>query len=283
MDASVDAYAISLILTAAFLHAIWNAMVKGAGDRFISIGLVATGNALFGLVLALFFPAPAAESWPYIAMTIALHLAYFICLIKAYEFGDFSQMYPIARGTAPLIVALAAMPLAGEAFGTGAWAGILTISSGIIFLALSSGRNPARLKAVIAAVLTGFTIAAYTVVDGMGVRLSGSPAGYIGWSFALQISLGLGFLFIRRRALPALSHRQWLFGLSGGLISGLSFAIVIYTMSFTKLGAVSAIRESSVVIGALIGVVWFHERPWRPRLGAALLVAAGIVLLGVAG
>ncbi len=282
MGGSVGLFAISLILTAALLHSIWNAMVKGAVDRYVSIGLVATGNAIFGIFLALVSPPPAIESWPYIGMTIALHLGYFICLIKAYEFGDFSQIYPIARGTAPLIVALVAIPLAGESFANAAWAGIVIISAGIIFLALSGKASPGSSGSVVAALFTGLTIAGYTVVDGLGVRLSESAGGYIGWSFGLQITLGIGFLLWRREMLPDLSPRQWLTGLGGGLISGLSFAIVIYTMSFTKLGAVSAIRESSVVIGALIGVIWFGERPWHTRLGAAVMVAAGIVLLGTA-
>jgi len=277
-------FAILLILGAALLHALWNAVVKGSNDRAISIGLIAIGNALFGIVLAFFVAPPEPASWPFIALTILIHLGYFLFLISAYRLGDFSQMYPIARGTAPVLVALGAFIFAGEVLSTTALVGLLTVSLAIAFLAFANGSridDKRRIdpKALAAALMTGVCIASYTIVDGLGVRASGSPLGYIGWSFGLQISLGIGFLWFRREHLRSLSFAAYRNGLIGGLISGLAYAMAIFAMTLTSLGAVSAIRESSVIIGALIGVAWFGERPWKPRVLAAIAVAGGIVLL----
>jgi drug/metabolite transporter (DMT)-like permease len=272
-------FAIALILSAALLHALWNAVVKGSGDRGITIGLVAIGNAMFGMALALFADPPAVESWIFIGLTIAIHVFYFVFLIMAYRLGDFSQVYPIARGIAPVLVALSAMVFTGEHLPPLAWAGLLTVCLGISVLVFTRGGLQASPAAIGAALLTGVSIAGYTIADGMGVRASGSPIGYIGWSFGLQVFLGIGFLIWRRKKLKLLSLRGYVAGLVGGLISGMAYALAIYAMNLTTLGTVSAIRESSVIIAALIGVVWFGERPWLPRLVAAVIVAAGIILL----
>lgn len=268
-----------LILGAALLHALWNAVVKGSGQREISIGLIAIGNALFGIVLAFFVEPPSPESYPFIAGTIAVHLFYFLFLIAAYRLGDFSLVYPIARGVAPLLVAIGGMLFAGEFLSTSGWAGLLLVCFAIGFLVLARGKVPSDPRAVAAAILTGCCIATYTIVDGLGVRVSGSPLGYIAWSFGLQIFLGIGFLIYRLARLRSVSRNTYVAGIVGGLISGLAYALAIYAMSLTSLGAVSAIRESSVIIAALIGAIWFGERPWKPRLFSAILVAGGVVLL----
>jgi drug/metabolite transporter (DMT)-like permease len=272
-------FVLALILTAALLHALWNAVVKGSGDRGITIGLVAIGNAVFGIILIFYAEPPSVESYVFIALTIFIHIFYFIFLILAYRLGDFSQVYPIARGIAPVLVALVAMAITGETLPPLAWAGLLTISFGISILVFSRRGLQASPAAIGAALLTGLSIAGYTIADGMGVRVSGSPIGYIGWSFGLQVFLGFGFLIWRRNKLKMLSPRGYAAGLVGGLISGMAYALAIYAMSLTTLGTVSAIRESSVIMAALIGVVCFGERPWLPRVVAAIVVAGGIILL----
>lgn len=289
-------FALILILTAALLHAVWNAIVKGSKDRGITIGLVAIGNALFGWMLVPFSPIPDPGSWIFIALTIFVHLFYFLFLISAYRLGDFSQVYPIARGVAPLLVATGGMIFAGEYLPLSGWAGVGLVSFAISLLVLSSarktliegagalvqgGRDNRAGKAVGAALMTGVCIASYTIVDGLGVRASGTQPGYIGWSFGLQIILGAGFLFWRREYLHTLSMRDYSAGIFGGLVSGLAYGLAIYAMSITTLGAVSAIRESSVIIASLIGVIWFGERPWKIRVLAAVIVAAGVWLLAL--
>jgi drug/metabolite transporter (DMT)-like permease len=274
-----SAFAILLLLSAALLHAVWNAIVKGSSDRGVTIGLVATGNAMVGVLALAFVPVPAAESWIFIALTVAIHLFYFSFLILAYRLGDFSQVYPIARGIAPFLVAVGAMVFAGEFLSAGGWAGLILISLAISLLVFARSRVPVDRIAIGAALLTGVCIAAYTIVDGMGVRTSGAPLGYIAWAFSMKLSLGIGFLFWRRSALAGFGLKHYAAGIGGGVISGTAYGLAVYAMSVTTLGSVSAIRESSVIMAALIGVIWFGERPWLPRLLASTMVVAGVLLL----
>ncbi len=179
-------FAIGLILCAAVLHAVWNAMVKGSADRVIALGLINLGHGLVGIVMVVLYLPPAREAWPFIVASTFIHYFYYGFLLVAYRFGDLSQVYPIARGVAPVLVALGAQFFAGEVLPPVAWAGILIIS--VAIGAQTFGRRGARINAgaLAAAVLTGITIASYSVADGMGVRVSGSPLGYIGWLFALE-------------------------------------------------------------------------------------------------
>ncbi len=275
-------FAIGLILCAAVLHAVWNALVKGSADRVITLGLINLGHGLVGIVLVMLYLPPAREAWLFIAASTFIHYFYYGFLLVAYRFGDLSQVYPIARGIAPVLVALGAQFFAGEVLPPVAWAGILIISAAIA--AQTFGQRGARISsgALAAAVLTGVTIASYSVVDGMGVRASGSPLGYIGWLFALESVSTVVLLGARWDKLRDYPVKYYLIGVGGGLISALAYGLAIYAKSLTSLGTVSAIRESSVIIAALIGVVWFGERPWKLRMISALFVVAGIVLLATA-
>ena len=275
--------AIVLVLAAAFLHAFWNALIKGASDRILTMGLINLGHFFPSLAIVYYYLPPAQEAWPFLVASTIIHFFYYGFLLVSYRFGDLSQVYPIARGVAPVMVALGAQLFVGEVLPLVAWAGILLVSFGVgtLFLDKTNGKVPAR--AVAAAILTGITIASYSVVDGMGVRVSGSPLGYIGWLFLLESIAGFAFLFYRRRVLADVTLKRYAIGLTGGLISGLAYGLAIYAKNLTTLGTVSAIRESSVIIAALIGVIWFGERPWRLRLIAALIVACGVILLATSG
>ena len=275
-------FALALILCAAVLHALWNAVVKGSTDRVITLGLINLGHGLVGVVMVLLYLPPAREAWLFIAASTFIHYFYYGFLLVAYRYGDLSQVYPIARGVAPVLVALGAQIFAGEVLPPVAWAGILIISLAIG--AQTFGRPGARINAgaLAAAILTGLTIAAYSVADGMGVRASGSPLGYIGWLFALEAVSTAVLLGVRWKRLRDYPVKHYLIGVGGGLISALAYGLAIYAKSLTSLGAVSAIRESSVIIAALIGVVWFGERPWKLRMVSVVFVAIGIVLLATA-
>ena len=277
-ELGVPPLALALVLSAAVLHATWNAMVKGAGDRVVAMGLVNFGHGLLGLAMVVTFLPPAPESWPFIAASTIIHFFYYGFLLLAYRHGDLSQVYPIARGSAPLLVSLGGWLLAGETMAPQAWAGVLLVSAGIGLLYFMKGEAPDRVT-LVAALLTGFTIAAYSVADGLGVRASQSPLGYIGWLFLLEWIAGFGLMAMRWRHLHAIRARSVAIGLAGGFISAAAYGLVIYAKTLTQLGAVSAIRESSVIIAALIGAVWFHERPWKSRLLAAIVVAAGVMLI----
>lgn len=269
--------AIPLILAAAVLHATWNAMIKGAGDRMVTMGLINLGHGALGTVLVLLYGAPMRESWGFIVASTVIHFFYYGFLVLAYRLGDLSRVYPIARGVAPLLVAIGGFLFAAEVPTALTFWGLLLVCAGIGLLMLE--RGPSDRKAVLAALMTGFTIAAYSVVDGLGARASGNVLGYIGWLFVLECIAAFGFLWLRRGVLGGLSLGVWLTGLAGGLISAVAYGLAIYAKTLTGLATVSAVRESSVIIAALIGVIWFGERPWRLRLTAAVVVALGVVLL----
>jgi drug/metabolite transporter (DMT)-like permease len=275
-------FAIGLILCAAVLHAVWNALVKGSADRVITLGLINLGHGLVGAVMVVLYLPPARESWPFIAASTFIHYFYYGFLLVAYRYGDLSQVYPIARGVAPVLVALGAQFFASEVLPPVAWAGILIIS--VAIGAQTFGRRGASIStsALAAAVLTGITIASYSVADGMGVRVSASPLGYIGWLFALEAVSTAVLLGMRWDNLRDYPLKNYLIGIGGGLISALAYGLAIYATSLTSLGTVSAIRESSVIIAALIGVVWFGERPWKLRMISVVFVVIGIVLLATA-
>lgn len=279
----MSAFALTLVLSAAVLHASWNALVKAASDRALVIAAVAAAHGIAGLLMILVATPPAAASWPSIFISTLIHYAYYVLLFQAYRLGDLSQVYPISRGLAPALVALGAFLIIGETLTPQGWAGLAAISLGIGLLALQRGAAHADRRAVGAAVLLGLTIAGYSVADGIGVRLSQSPLGYIGWLFLLESPVMLAILWNRRANNGAISWRVFGLGLVGGAFSVAAYGTVLYAKTIAPIGAVSAIRESSVVIAALIGLLFFGERPWAGRLAAALVVAAGVLTLATAG
>ena len=278
MTGAPSVFVILLILCAAFLHALWNAMVKGSVDQPLTLGLVNLGHLLAGVILVLTFAVPAAESWPFLIGSTIIHFFYYGFLLLAYRYGDLSQVYPLARGVAPVLVALGGWSIAGETLPPSAWIGIALVSGGIAIL-LFDRRMTFHPTALSAAFMTGLIIAAYTVVDGLGVRASESPFGYIGWLFVLESISAVFLLAWRRESMKRTSMRSLTAGIAGGVLSAAAYGLAIYAMSLTQLANVSAIRESSVIMAALIGVVWLGERPWKMRVLAALVVAGGIIVL----
>ena len=274
--------ALALVLSAALLHASWNALVKAASERAIMLAAVSLMHVATGAVLIALAPAPAAASWPSIAASTALHYGYYALLFQAYRLGDLSQVYPISRGIAPAFVAFATY-LLGESLSPGGWAGLAAVSSGIGILALGRGAAHADPRAVAVAALLGLNIAAYSVADGIGVRLAESPLGYMAWLFLLELPVVLVILLRRHLEGAALDWRVFRLGLVGGLFAVTAYGTVLYVNTLAPIAAVSAVRESSVVIAALIGIVAFRERPWRLRLVAASIVAGGVALLAASG
>ncbi len=270
-----------IVLFAALLHATWNALVKTASDRLAVLGLLNVGHVAFGVVLAINSPMPDIDSWGYIAASTLIHFGYYYMLYQSYRLGDLSQVYPIARGMSPVLVALGAQIFAGETLPPMAWAGVLTASAGIFLLSGNVFSGKVSGVAVAAAMGTGLMIASYSLVDGLGVRLVGSATAYIGWLFIFE-GLAAVYIFGRmgKRSLK-LSRKTWILGLTGGLVSALAYGLVIYVKSIAPLGMVSTLRETSVVIAALIGVVLLGERPWRLRIAASVVVAVGVVIMGL--
>ena len=265
-----------LSLVAAVLHAAWNTLVKTAVDRVATMGLISLGHVIPALVLVALVPLPSMEALPYIVASTVIHWCYYIFLVTAYRHGDLSFVYPIARGLSPVLVATSAVFFAGEDLPIMAWAGIIIVSGGILMLAAVRSCDP---RALGAAAATSIAIAAYSVVDGIGIRLSGSPFGYIGWLFTAEISVVAFVAAIRFRVLLGAGRAFLLTGFAGGVMSGVAYALVLVAKTLAPLGMVSAIRETSVVITALIGTIWLGERPVLRRLAAAACVGMGIALL----
>lgn len=271
-----------VVLGSAVCHATWNALAHRLPNEvaFCWLGLT---YLLAGLPLALLLPAPAAAAWPYLATSAVLHGVYTLMLMWTYRLGEFNQVYPVARGTSPLLVALAAAALVGERLTPTHTGGVLVVCAGLACLVLAGGLpGRAHLPAVLAALGTGVVIAGYSVVDGVGVRAAGSPVGYAGWLFALQSPVVPVLAAARngRRLWSRLRpHRA--VGPFAGLLAVTAYALVLWAQTRGTLATVAALRECSVIVGAGIGAIWFHERLGRVRIVAAVLVVAGIALLNL--
>lgn len=279
--AGLDGYVAGLLLLAAVLHASWNALVKMSSDRLLTQALViGTGSVVAALAVP-FVAVPLPAAWPCVALSVVAHTGYYAFLVQGYEHGDLSQVYPLARGVAPLLVALMAALLVGETLGPVQSAGVVLVSLGIASLAFfGNGRGPRATRPVIFALITGLFITFYTLVDGIGVRLAGSAAGYVTWIFLLDgIPLVLFVLWRRRGRVGAFLSNEWRPGVFGGLIAATGYAIVVWAMGRSGLAHVASLRETSVLIAALIGTRILGEASLGTRVAAAACVAAGNALL----
>jgi drug/metabolite transporter (DMT)-like permease len=274
-------HAVALVLLAALLHATWNAFVKASGDRLVTLGLVNAGRFAVCVVAVFFLPIPHADSWPFLVLSAALHVGYYLFLIKAYGSGDLSHVYPLARGVSPLLIAGGALLLADERLGSGALLGVVIVSLGIASLTfITSGDQHRSRQAVYYALATAVFIAAYTVTDGMGVRRAGSVIAYIAWLTVLDGFPILCLAVLRRRGrFLMLARESFWRACSGGLLQLLAYGLVIWAMSFSPMAGISALRETSVIFAAMIGAYLLKEPLGRKRIGAAALVATGIVIM----
>lgn len=269
------------VLAAAVTHAVWNAIAHGIKDQVLAFTLVGAGGTLCALTLLPFAATPHAAAWPYLIASVIIHLAYQYLLMRSFRLGEFGQVYPIARGVAPLTVTVLAAVFVGERPGPWQTAGVLLASVGLCGVALwgMRGKRP-NWPALTAAVGTGLTIATYTVVDGVGVRDSGGSLGYVCWLLILQGSVIPAFAFAaRRRELVAQLRPVALRGLLGGALSMAAYGLVLWAQTRADLAPVAALRETSIIAGAAIGAVFFKERFGRPRLVAAVIVVTGIGLM----
>ncbi len=278
----MDPFVLSLVLAAALLHATWNALVKAGGDPLVRLAVVNAVGGLCTLPLLFLAAPPAPASWPYLIGSVLVHYAYFLALGYGYRFGDLSHVYPIARGIAPPLVAIVAWAVAGEGLGLLGLLAILVISGGIVSLAFTNDGRLVALKPLAFGFLTGLTIAAYTLFDGLGGRAAGDVLGYIAWLFTIE---GVPFSILiawryRRRLGPALGAGWWP-GALGGALSVVAYGLVIWAMTLAPMAAVSALRETSVIIAALIGTRLLREPFGTRRVLAASVVAVGVIMLQV--
>ncbi|WP_037682740.1 EamA family transporter [Streptomyces griseus] len=273
------------VLLAAVTHAGWNALAHRITDKLAGFTLIAGGGTLIGLAMVPFVAVPAARAWPYLIGSAFIHIVYFVLLMRSFRLGDFGQAYPIARGSAPLVVTLLAALFAHEVPDGWAAAGIALSCAGLTGVALWGLRGqPPNWAAIGAAAATGLTIASYTVVDGLGVRASGSSAGYIAWLMAVEGLAVPAYALCRWRGDTLATLRPFAaVGLLGAALSVAAYGLVLWAQTRAALAPVAALRESSIIVGAAIGAVFFKERFGTPRILAAGLLVLGIGLMLRAG
>ncbi|HEY5428354.1 MAG TPA: DMT family transporter [Solirubrobacteraceae bacterium] len=273
----------ALVLGAGVLHATWNAIASAIKERFVAFGLLGVTEAAVAAVALPLTGMPASSALAFVAASALIHVAYTYALLHSYRLGDFGRAYPLARGTSPLLVAAAAWFLADEHLAAIQIAGVSIVAASLMAIVLAGGKlTRADAPATLAALLTGVTIAGYTVLDGLGVRHAHNPYGYIALLFLLQGPIVAAIAAVNVRRHGATIHRRDVAaGLAAGILSLIAYGMVIWAQTRGALALVSALRETSVITAALIAALLFHEPLGRRRLGPAIAVAAGIVLISV--
>jgi len=270
------------VLFAAALHAAWNAIVKGGSDKFLSTVLITVAASLAAVVLLPFLPSPAPASWPYLLVSGCLQVTYFALVARTYHLADMSLTYPVMRGSAPLLVALVSNVWLGERLTAGAWLGIAIICLGILSMTVGSRHSNAG-KGVSLALLNAVVIAGYTLIDGLGVRLSGTPAAYILWVYLLTgLPLVIWTLARRPAALATYASQHWQLGFIGGISSLVSYGIALWAMTVAPIAIIAALRETAILFGTVISYLVLKERVTRARLAAACAILAGAIALRLA-
>lgn len=277
----MSGFVMTAVLFAALMHASWNAIVKSSPDKYLDTVMVTAGAALVSAATLPFLPAPAPGSWPCLFASVVIHLAYFALVAAAYRTGELSYVYPIMRGSAPLMTAIVAAFLLRERLGIGGWGGVLLISAGILLLAANQWhRGRFERSQTLFALGNAAVIVVYTLVDGIGTRLSGNAFSYVGWLLLLDGGLLLAYALARRRqALFAQARSRWHLALGGGICTWASYSIALWAMTRAPVAMVAALRETSVIFGTIIAALVLREKFGATRYAAALLVCAGAAAL----
>jgi len=273
------------VLCGAFLHASWNALVKSSGDKQLDTALIHVLGCGLGLGLVATVGLPRAEALPWLATSVVIHIGYYITLVGAYRHGDLGFAYPIMRGTAPLLVALLSGQLIGEHLALPVWLGVAGISGGVLLIGLSQSRQAhgSRRHALAFALANAAIIAAYTFVDGLGARASGHTAQYVALLFLVDGLPYFALVMWQRRAAHAVAmdyiRRRWPVALVGSCASLGSYGIALWAMTQAPIASVAALRETSVLFAALIGLLLLKERFRLQRAAGTVAIVAGVMAL----
>ena len=270
-------FVLACVMCAAILHASWNAVLRGGSDRLWSMTLMMIAVTCATAIMLVFVPWPNAASWPYVIASAIIHTGYNLSLVRTYRSGDLGQTYPVSRGSSPVLVALGAAVFAHETLNFASSIGIALVAGGILSLAFQSKR--VRTDFLPAAFTTGVLIGAYTVVDGIGVRLSENSLAYSTSMFLLWSITMPAIYYAMRGKPPAYTKAQTVMALTGGIVSILAYGIVIWAMQYDAMGVVSALRETSVVVAAIIGRLFLKEKLSARRITSCLAIAMGAACL----
>jgi len=284
----LDSLVVLAVLAGALLHAAWNALIRSGDDKPLDTGLIHGLGTLVALPLVMWTGFPRAEAWPYLGASWVIHIGYYIALAGAYRHGELGLTYPVMRGLAPLLVAASSAAVLGEPLSAQGWAGIAAVSAGVVAVGLSrgaaSGGHPG--KALRYALANAAIIALYTVVDGRGVRVSGAPLAYVATLFLADglpyFALVLWQRRAQRAAVRSYLAARWKLALLASIASFGSYAIALWAMTRAPVATVAALRETSVLFAALIGVLWLKEGFGAQRAAGTALLLGGVVALRLA-
>jgi drug/metabolite transporter (DMT)-like permease len=268
----------AIVMLGAALHATWNAVVKGGGNKLLTTCMITSVASLISLAAIPFLELPAKESWPFLCASVTFQVLYFVLVALTYRVADMSQTYPIMRGTAPLLVATGGVFLLSDSLSAFAWIGISIISVGILCMAATplAGQR----KGLILALINACVIAGYTLIDGLGVRKSGAPAAYTLWIFLLTgIPLAAWILATNRNVFCSYVALNWRLGVVGGIGTVASYGLALWAMTAAPIATVSALRETSILFGVVISALVLKEHLSHVRIVAACIIATGAVVL----
>jgi drug/metabolite transporter (DMT)-like permease len=267
------------VMAAALLHAAWNALIKLGGSRLQGMLILTVVQGGIGIAIAATRPLPAAEVWLWLLGSGLFHSAYKFVLAYAYEHGDLSRVYPIARGAAPLIVLVAGAALLADRIAAPEVAGILVLGTGILLMARGAFRSGESRRLVPFALGSACATAGYSLVDGLGARISGDAVAYVAWLFIFDVLFFSAFTLAAYgartfRATP----RVWLRGSLASVASYGAYAIAVWAMTVAPIALVAALRETSILFAVLIGWIGFGERMDGAKMLAAVLIVGGVAL-----
>lgn len=267
------------VLFAAFLHALWNALIKTGTSKVTGMLIMTVTQGTMGFAIALTRPWPDGEVWAWLAVSGVFHAAYKLFLAFAYEQGDLSRVYPIARGAAPLIVTVVSALFLSDVIAGVEHAGIVLLGLGIAVMARGAFTNGESRRLVPLALGSALMTAGYSLVDGLGARAAGDAVLFVGWMFALDAALFVpAALALRGRGILVSNRRDWGLGAVAAAASYGAYAIAVWAMTQAPIALVAALRESSILFAVLIGWLVFGDRMDRPKALAAGLIVAGMVL-----
>ena len=267
------------VLFAAFLHASWNALIKTGTNKQTSMMVMSVGQSLIGLAIALFRPFPAPEVWPWLLASGLVHMFYQLFLAYAYEQGDLSRVYPLARGSAPLIVLIVGLAILPDVVTATEYAGVSLLGLGIILMARGVFTSGESRKLVPFALGSALATAGYTLVDGIGARISGDPVTYVCWLLVLaSVTYVPAVVALKGRAVLRAPIRVWGMGVIAGLASLAAYTIAVWAMTLAPIALVAALRETSILFAVLIGWLMFGERMNAQKASAAALIVLGVIL-----
>jgi len=268
-----------VVLVGALLHASWNFLVKAGRNTHTATGIIYASAGILSALALPFLAPPAPSSWPYLSISVFVELLYGIVLAAAYGAGDLSHAYPLMRGTAPLLVAVASSVWVGERLSRPLWLGVVLMSCALISMIFEARGRPRSASTTVLALLNALLIATYTVIDGVGVRKSGQPLAYGLWLFMFIGVPWLVFVAVRSRHRLRELRREIATGLVGGACSLGSYTVALWAVTRAPIAVVAAVRETSIVFGALFGLLFLHERlSWVRAAAIAAIVAALIII-----